>query len=54
MWAIKTGRIVRLPCEACGEENTHGHHEDYTKPLDVIWLCPIHHKEAHRQSATTS
>lgn len=45
--AIKHGRIVRLPCAECGNEKTHAHHDDYNKPLQVIWLCPKHHKKLH-------
>ena len=37
--AVKYGKMVRKPCEKCGNEKSHGHHEDYSKPLDVIWLC---------------
>lgn len=47
-YAIKTGKIKRLPCEVCGQEKTHGHHTDYRKPLDVMWLCTLHHGEIHR------
>lgn len=43
--AVRDGRLLRLPCRLCGEEKTEGHHEDYSKPLDVVWLCkPDHHK----------
>lgn len=45
--AIKYGYVVRKPCEVCGNEKSHGHHEDYNKPLDVQWLCAEHHKEEH-------
>lgn len=45
--AIKKGLLVRLPCHVCGKTPTHGHHEDYSKPLDVIWLCHKHHKAVH-------
>jgi hypothetical protein len=39
--AIKNGTLVRREnCEECGKEcKTEGHHEDYNKPLDVIWIC---------------
>lgn len=47
--AIKAKKLIRKPCEVCGKRKTHGHHQDYTKPLQVLWLCPIHHKEQHRK-----
>ena len=47
--AIQSGRLVRKPCTICGSPNTQAHHEDYNKPLEVIWLCPKHHREAHNQ-----
>lgn len=47
-YAIKIGTLVKCPCEVCGCENVHAHHCDYNKPLDVMWLCPEHHKDWHR------
>ncbi len=51
-WAVKAaiqkGELVPQPCEICGAENVHAHHPDYTRPLDVRWLCPVHHKAAHK------
>lgn len=41
-----------LSCASCGRP--HGHHPDYSRPLDVVWLCDKHHKEVHamaRQAA---
>ena len=46
--AISSGRLVRQKCEKCSALNTHAHHEDYDKPLQVLWLCPICHKHAHK------
>jgi len=45
--AIRSGKIKRKPCEKCGKLNAQGHHADYSKPLDVQWLCVFHHLEAH-------
>ena len=45
--AIRSGRLVRKPCEKCGNEKVEGHHTDYSRPLDVVWLCKTHHLEAH-------
>ena len=45
--AIKAGLLVRGLCERCGGEGTHAHHEDYTQPLQVRWLCLPHHREVH-------
>lgn len=47
--AIGDGRLVRLPCEVCGNPKSQGHHTDYRKLLDVKWLCFKHHREAHGQ-----
>lgn len=48
--AIRDGRLVRQPCERCGgDENIHAHHEDYSKPLDVTWLCNPCHAQRHRE-----
>ena len=49
--AVIRGTIVRLPCEVCGVPNAEGHHEDYSKPLDVRWLCRTHHMQLHRRVA---
>lgn len=46
-YALRTGRINKLPCFICGCEKTEAHHPDYSSPLDVVWLCPAHHKQTH-------
>lgn len=50
--ALKRGRLKRQPCEVegCGKRYTHGHHDDYDKPLEVRWLCPVHHTEWHEKN----
>lgn len=45
--AVKSGKIKRGSCIICGQPNAEGHHEDYTKPYDVIWLCSLHHARWH-------
>jgi len=47
--AVRDGRLARQPCEICGALKVEGHHEDYSKPLDVVWLCRKHHAELHRK-----
>lgn len=47
--AVKSGKIVRQPCNVCGDPQAEAHHEDYSKPLEVVWLCFKHHREAHGQ-----
>lgn len=48
--ALLRGDLQRRPCERCGEtKHVHAHHDDYSKPLDVMWLCAKHHKERHRE-----
>jgi len=38
---VKKGRVIKPDkCECCGEiKKVDGHHEDYTKPLLIKWLC---------------
>ena len=45
---VKMGNIQKLPCEVCGNLIVHGHHDDYTQPLKVRWLCHQHHIEFHK------
>lgn len=47
--AIGTGKVSRpAACQECGATvRLHAHHSDYTKPLDVRFLCPLCHKIAH-------
>jgi hypothetical protein len=47
--AIRSGALVRNPCERCGEQKSVAHHEDYDKPLDVMWLCQPCHKQRHKE-----
>jgi hypothetical protein len=49
--AIAAGRLQKpAVCESCGAAGRlHGHHDDYTRPLDVRWLCPACHAAAHRE-----
>jgi hypothetical protein len=44
--AIRDGKLTRLPCFVCGEKAV-AHHPDYDAPLDVVWLCVPHHRQAH-------
>jgi hypothetical protein len=45
---LRKGRLVKTPCADCGTTNRlHAHHEDYSKPLDVIWLCAFCHYARH-------
>ena len=49
--AIRSGKI-RKPknCTMCNEEvRMYGHHTDYYKPLDVIWVCQVCHKKLHKE-----
>lgn len=46
--AIRDGKLERKPCEKCGQP-AEAHHEDYSKPLEIRWLCPKHHAQRHIQ-----
>ena len=46
--AIRSGRLVRQSCCVCGSGPAQAHHDDYSKPLEILWLCRFHHGERHR------
>lgn len=45
--ALKSGELVKGVCEVCADPNVDGHHDDYSKPLAVRWLCRQHHVRLH-------
>lgn len=50
-WAVNIGRLTRSKsCEMCGHEanRIEGHHQDYSKPLSVVWLCASCHRKIHK------
>ena len=53
--AVKKGIIVKASnCENCGADGMlHGHHDDYSKPLKVRWLCPACHVGVHHLPPAT-
>ena len=49
--AVKSGKLIRPDhCSKCLVQCfPQAHHDDYNKPLDVMWLCPICHAHRHRE-----
>lgn len=45
--ALISGKLKKEPCIICGSLVVEAHHEDYSKPLYVVWLCSKHHHERH-------
>lgn len=45
--ALKKGDLIKMPCCMCGSIMSVAHHDDYSKPLDIMWLCQVHHKARH-------
>lgn len=46
--AVRHGKLTKsTSCERCGARDVllHAHHEDYSKPLEVEWLCTGCHGE---------
>lgn len=48
--AVNTGHLKRpTECSACGRDgDIQAHHDDYSQPLDVRWLCALCHAATHR------
>lgn len=54
--AVRDGRVSKPDrCSSCGSKPSsirylHGHHDDYSRPLDVTWLCAKCHYDLHANS----
>lgn len=49
--AVRLGFLERpATCPICGEQGMgiHAHHDDYSRPLDVRWMCTECHGKEHR------
>jgi ribosomal protein S27AE len=48
--AVKQGKLKKpTVCSMCGKSGLMmGHHNDYSKPLDVIWVCWECHNNIHK------
>ncbi len=48
--AVKAKKIIKPKrCSMCNRKTKIvGHHEDYYKPLDVVWVCQVCHKNLHK------
>lgn len=47
--ALSYGYIKKLPCERCGSiKHVDAHHDDYSVPLNIRWLCRACHLEHHK------
>lgn len=44
---LKRGKIQKEDC-LCGAPSVHMHHHDYTKPLEVTWMCQACHSYHHK------
>lgn len=45
--ALRRGLVEQKPCRVCGSPDSEAHHGDYDRPMDVDWLCRLHHKAEH-------
>jgi hypothetical protein len=45
--ALQKGLVKKQPCIVCGALKSEAHHPDYSRPLDVVWMCTPHHAQTH-------
>ncbi len=48
----RNGRIKKAPCVVCGSVKSEAHHENYSDPYDIIWLCKKHHNQVRKTNPT--
>ena len=50
--AIRDGKLLKkYSCEICqSTKSIHAHHDDYSKPLCVRWLCAACHSQWHKKN----
>lgn len=48
--AVRDGKLEKTNCIVCDSDHRIcGHHEDYNFPMEVIWLCNLHHRKRHKE-----
>jgi hypothetical protein len=47
--AKRDGVLPDKPCAVCGSKNVEHHHPDYSKPLDVVFICAACHRQLHKK-----
>jgi len=50
--ALRRGAITKQPCK-CGNPKVQAHHEDYSKPLEIDWMCRRCHLTVHGKKPYT-
>lgn len=45
--ALLANKLIKENCLMCGDSKTEMHHVDYSKPLEVMWLCKLCHERWH-------
>jgi len=45
--AVKDKKVMKRACLYCNSTKTVAHHPNYNLPLQVIWVCHIHHRGIH-------
>lgn len=48
-YRLRRGIVKPMPCEVCGKKEAEAHHDDYSKPLEIRWLCFECHRKVHGQ-----